>query len=100
MALLEKEMQLRYKSNKAARLKCNKFCCYSREATRVMKKNIKAYNEVRPHAGIDFLTPAQAHGLEGKIPKRWKKSDWKNRKKCKKEIVLEDYHEFNGAKGF
>jgi len=71
-----------------------------REATRVMKKNIGAYNDVRPHASIDFLTPTQAHGLEGKIKKRWKRPDWKNRKRRKKEIVLEDYYEFNGVKGF
>jgi len=71
-----------------------------KEATRVMKKNIEAYNDVRPHASVDFLTPTQAHGLEGKIPKRWKRPDWKNRKKRKKEIILEDYYVFNGIKGF
>ena len=70
-----------------------------REATRVMKKNIEAYNEVRPHASVDFLTPAQAHSMEGEIKKRWKKPDWKNRKKRKKEIILEDYYEFNGITG-
>ena len=71
-----------------------------KEATEVMSRNIAAYNDVRPHASVDFLTPSQAHCLEGKIEKRWKYPDWENRKKRKKEIVLEDYYEFNGVKGF
>ena len=69
-------------------------------ASETMEKNIEAHNNIRPHASVDYLTPTQAHCLEGKIHKRWKAPDWKNRKSRKKEINLEEYYEFNGVKGF
>lgn len=37
-----------------------------------MPKVISIYNVERPHASIDFLTPAQAHEQNGAIKKRWK----------------------------
>ncbi|MEM6771333.1 MAG: IS3 family transposase [Bacteroidota bacterium] len=33
---------------------------------------ILAYNTVRPHGSIDYLTPSEAHQLEGPINVRWK----------------------------
>jgi transposase InsO family protein len=44
-------------------------------AQAAIAKAIQAYNQLRPHASCDFLTPAQAHLKEGPIKKRWKKSD-------------------------
>ena len=35
-------------------------------------KSISSYNEVRPHASCDFLTPNQAHKRSGILLKRWK----------------------------
>ena len=39
-----------------------------------VKKSIHAYNEVRPHASCDYLTPNQAHKGSGILVKRWKNS--------------------------
>jgi len=38
----------------------------------LVKDSIMAYNELRPHGSCDFLTPAQAHLLQGPLKKRWK----------------------------
>jgi putative transposase len=35
-------------------------------------QSIKAYNELRPHASCDYLTPQQAHLQSGVLTKRWK----------------------------
>jgi putative transposase len=35
-------------------------------------KSIKVYNELRPHASCDYLTPNQAHLQSEKLNKRWK----------------------------
>lgn len=43
-----------------------------KEAQKAVSKIIHTYNERRPHASIDYLTPAQAHLKEGIIKKRWK----------------------------
>lgn len=37
-----------------------------------IEKNIKAYNELRPHASCDYLTPNQTHLQSEKLNKRWK----------------------------
>lgn len=44
-----------------------------KEAKKVIAKSIQIYNEKRPHASVDYLTPEQAHLKDGKIKKRWKK---------------------------
>ena len=41
----------------------------------VLCKSIKAYNELRPHANYDYLTPEQAHLQSGKLNKKWKNSN-------------------------
>lgn len=37
-----------------------------------VSKSIKSYNELRPHASCDYLTPNQAHLKSEKLIKRWK----------------------------
>lgn len=37
-----------------------------------VSKSIKSYNELRPHASCDYLTPNQAHLKSDKLNKRWK----------------------------
>lgn len=37
-----------------------------------INKSIKSYNELRPHASCDYLTPDQAHIKSEKLNKRWK----------------------------
>lgn len=37
-----------------------------------VEEAIWKYNELRPHASIDYLTPNQAHKLSGALKQRWK----------------------------
>ena len=43
-----------------------------KEAKKSISKIVLTYNDRRPHSSIDFLTPDQAHNMEGIIAKRWK----------------------------
>ena len=43
-----------------------------KETTKRIKESIQTYNQLRPHASCDFLTPEQAHLREGSLKKRWK----------------------------
>lgn len=43
-----------------------------REANKAMTKIIDHYNQKRPHASIDYLTPDEAHLMKGTLKKRWK----------------------------
>ena len=43
-----------------------------KEAKKAISKIIQVYNEKRPHASIDYLTPQQAHLKQGTLNKRWK----------------------------
>lgn len=36
-----------------------------------ISRSIRSYNELRPHASCDYLTPVQAHLQSGKLNKRW-----------------------------
>lgn len=36
-------------------------------------KSIQTYNQLRPHASCDYLTPNQDHLWEGLMKKRWRK---------------------------
>lgn len=38
----------------------------------VVKDTVRIYNNLRPHASCDYLTPDQAHAREGVLKKRWK----------------------------
>lgn len=42
------------------------------EAKEAVDKAVQIYNNIRPHASCNYLTPQQAHQLTGKIKKRWK----------------------------
>jgi transposase InsO family protein len=42
------------------------------QTTNQINKSIKAYNELRPHASCDYLTPEQTHLQSEKLNKRWK----------------------------
>jgi len=59
-----------------------------KEAKKAISQIIKTYNENRPHASLDYLTPNQAHKKKGELKKRWKsypKSP--KRKEVAKEII-------------
>jgi len=56
-------------------------------------KSINAYNEIRPHASCDFLTPNQAHKGSGILEKRWKNNYAK--KKLEEAELLELEREIN-----
>lgn len=43
-----------------------------KEAQKAISKIIQTYNQKRPHASLDYLTPDQAHLKEGQLKKRWK----------------------------
>lgn len=48
------------------------------ETARKVAESIGAYNELRPHASCDYLTPEQAHLKGGPLRKRWKNKNLKN----------------------
>jgi transposase InsO family protein len=50
-----------------------------REAKKAIQKIIWIYNEQRPHASLDYLTPSQAEGTNGDMKRRWKRYS-----KCRK----------------
>ncbi len=56
------------------------------EASQAIDRIIESYNERRPHQSLNYMTPSQAHQLEGEIGKRWKKY---SRKQKEKEVVME-----------
>lgn len=57
------------------------------EAKKAIVKIVKIYNEKRPHASVDYLTPDQAHEKEGPLTKRWKHY---SKPKIKMEIAMND----------
>jgi putative transposase len=56
------------------------------QAQEAVNKAIDKYNNRRPHASCDYLTPTIAHDQNGPLHKRWKKSKWSKemieRKSC------------------
>jgi len=48
-----------------------------KETTRKIRENIQTYNQLRPHASCDYLTPEQAHLKEGILKKRWRTKTYK-----------------------
>jgi transposase InsO family protein len=51
-----------------------------KEAKKALSKIIYTYNEVRPHASLDYLTPSQAESENGHLKKRWKRYSKTNEK--------------------
>lgn len=43
------------------------------DASTEMQRIVSSYNQRRPHQSLNYLTPEQAHQLNGEINKRWKK---------------------------
>lgn len=48
-----------------------------KETTRRIRESIQIYNQLRPHASCDYLTPEKAHLKEGVLKKRWKPKNYK-----------------------
>jgi putative transposase len=55
---------------------CRAFLTFE-QAKAAIAKTIRAYNNLRPHASCDYLTPSQAHQQEGPLKKRWRKYERK-----------------------
>jgi transposase InsO family protein len=51
-----------------------RFYSYEQAAEQV-KSAIDIYNKRRPHASCNYLTPEQAHSLQGKLKSKWKKNE-------------------------
>lgn len=47
------------------------------ETCRHVQQSIEAYNQLRPHASCDYLTPNMAHKAEGPLKKRWENYPYK-----------------------
>lgn len=58
-----------------------------KEAKKAITRIIQVYNQMRPHASVDYLTPDQAHLQQGEIKKRWK--HYSNYQKPK-EVIMTD----------
>lgn len=43
------------------------------EAINAVVRSIETYNHLRPHLSCDFLTPVEAHKMNGELKKHWKK---------------------------
>ena len=56
----------------------------------VLEPAIQFYNNKRPHASIDFLTPQEAEGKNGKLKNRWKKKKNLPNPDAKQEVERED----------
>ncbi len=42
------------------------------EAKSILASNIQVYNNRRPHASLNYLTPSAAHEMTGDFIKQWK----------------------------
>ena len=47
-------------------------------ANEAVKTAVYTYNNKRPHASCDYMTPVQAHTHQGELKKRWKKKELKS----------------------
>ena len=47
-------------------------------ANEAVKLAVYKYNNKRPHASCDYMTPVQAHAYKGELKKRWKKKELKS----------------------
>ena len=65
----------------------NVFIKTIKKQKKAISRIIQVYNQMRPHASIDFLTPDQAHLKDGPIKKRWK--HYSNYQKQKEVIMID-----------
>ena len=54
------------------------------EASRQLQQIIRIYNEQRPHASLDMMTPQYAHNQSGEFKKHWKNYYFNNGNEEKK----------------
>lgn len=66
----------------------------SQQASVAIDESIVTYNQIRPHASCEYLTPEQAHEKKGELQRKWKNY---KRKKVDTNKVLEgiDQMRFN-----
>ncbi len=58
-----------------------------------LNRTINAYNNLRPHASCDYLTPVQAHQKQGELNKQWKnynKERWELRQKQQNALLYSE----------
>ena len=60
---------------------------HHQEAESEIRRAIACYNQKRPHASVDYLTPDQAHQQSGTLKKRWKRY---RRTPSSKQVELTD----------
>lgn len=58
-----------------------------KEANKSLSTIIQTYNERRPHASLDYLTPSKAHYRVGEIKKRWKVYPKRARIRLKSSVI-------------
>ncbi|WP_460977518.1 integrase core domain-containing protein, partial [Spirosoma knui] len=60
-----------------------------KQAHVAVSRAIESYNKLRPHSSCNYLTPEQAHQLEGQLKKRWGKSTTEDKQKVLlKDVIL------------
>ncbi|MGZ3939968.1 MAG: IS3 family transposase [Flavisolibacter sp.] len=57
------------------------------QASMAVDNAIRVYNNIRPHASINYLTPLQAHHHQGQIPARWKSKKQRVKEWTNKELT-------------
>lgn len=57
---------------------------HGENAMMVVKTAIYNYNEYRPHASIEWLTPSEAHLMEGPLDRKWKYYPWYSKSNSEK----------------
>lgn len=57
------------------------------DVVKKLPEAIRIYNERRPHASIDFMTPVEAHKVSGPLLKRWKR--YRRHPKPKEQVMSE-----------
>ncbi len=65
---------------------CWAFICFDL-AKSAITQSILAYNQLRPHASCNYLTPNQAHLREGLLKKRWRR--YKRKNPVNQELLIE-----------
>lgn len=57
------------------------------QASAAVAYAVSVYNNLRPHASINYLTPQQAHNRQGQIPARWKSRKQRINEYLKNELT-------------
>lgn len=56
---------------------------HGENASKIVATAISNYNNHRPHASIEWLTPSEAHLMEGPLDRKWKHYPWYSRDNSK-----------------